>query len=290
MNKPNFGNKCFIINVSDLLYGKELPINVKSSVKYHQIVSTVKTVGIIEPIVIYINNLSEKIILDGHLRVEASKDIGLSTVPCLISEDEESYSYNKYVNRLPVIQEYRMILQAVDAGVSEEKISQSLNISKFRLLDGISPETTALLANQHVPQAIFAILRKMKPERQLEAVSTMMSINNFSRKFALSLLHYTPDDMLINPKDSKLKQQDIAKNFARMEREMAAMEIETKQLENIYGTNNLKLAVIIGHIKKLLSNYSVLNWLVDNNPDYLAQLKKIAAIDSLPMYEDEELR
>lgn len=104
MNKPNFGNKCFIINVSDLLYGKELPIIVKSSVKYHQILSTVKTVGIIEPIVIYINNLSEKIILDGHLRVEASKDIGLSTVPCLISEDEESYSYNKYVNRLPVIQ------------------------------------------------------------------------------------------------------------------------------------------------------------------------------------------
>ncbi|OZQ41981.1 RepB plasmid partitioning protein, partial [Klebsiella variicola] len=61
------------------------------------------------------------------------------------------------------------------------------------------------------------------------------------------------------------------------------------QLENIYGTNNLKLAVIIGHIKKLLSNYAVLNWLVDNNPDYLAQLKKISAIDSLPMCEDEEL-
>ncbi|MBZ8594633.1 hypothetical protein H5R08_24310 [Escherichia coli] len=71
---------------------------------------------------------------------------------------------------------------------------------------------------------------------------------------------------------------------------MAAMEMETKQLENIYGTNNLKLAVIIGRIKKLLSNYAVLNWLVDNNPDYLAQLKKIAAIDSLPVYEDKELR
>ncbi len=163
----------------------------------------------------------------------------------------------------------------------KKKISQSLNISvdtlraKFRLLDGISPETTVLLANQHVPQAIFAILRKMKPERQLEAVSTMMSINNFSRKFALSLLHYTPDDMLINPKRFETKATRHSKKiFARMEREMAAMEIETKQLENIYGTNNLKLAVIIGHIKKLLSNYSVLNWLVDNNPDYLAQLKE----------------
>ncbi|PHM70410.1 plasmid partitioning protein RepB C-terminal domain-containing protein [Xenorhabdus kozodoii] len=296
MNKPNFGNKCFIIDITDLQYGKKLPINVKSSVKYLQILSTIKTVGVIEPIVIYINKLSEKIILDGHLRVEASKDIGLANVPCLIAEDEESYSYNKYVNRLPVIQEHRMILKAVDDGVSEEKISDSLNISidtlraKFKLLDGISPETAALLAEKHVPQAIFSILRKMKPERQHEAVSTMISINNFSRKFALSLLHYTPDEMLKNPKDSKLKQQDILKNFARMEREMAAMEMETKQLENIYGTNNLKLAVIIGHINRLLSNYAVLNWLVDNNPDYLAQLKKIAAIDSLPMHEDTKSR
>ncbi|EAW2930862.1 RepB plasmid partitioning protein, partial [Salmonella enterica] len=43
MNKPNFGNKCYIINISDLLYGKDLPINVKLSVKYLQILSTVKT-------------------------------------------------------------------------------------------------------------------------------------------------------------------------------------------------------------------------------------------------------
>ncbi|EAP7866536.1 RepB plasmid partitioning protein [Salmonella enterica] len=292
MNKSNFGNTSFLMDISELTYGKKLPVNVKASVKYRQILSSIKNVNVIEPIVIYINNLSEKIVLDGHLRVEASKDLGLLNIPCLISENEESYSYNKYVSRLPVIQEYRMILQAVDAGVSEEKISQSLNISvetlraKFRLLDGISPETIALLANQHVPQAIFAILRKMKAERQQEAVSTMMSINNFSRKFALSLLHYTPDDMLINPKDSKLKQQDIAKNFARMEREMAALEMETKQLETIYGTNNLKLAVIINHIKKLLSNYEILNWLVENNQDYLAQLKKIASIDSLPEPDD----
>ncbi|CQH64336.1 TPA: plasmid partitioning protein RepB C-terminal domain-containing protein [Yersinia enterocolitica] len=293
MSNHKFHSKCILMDVNDLKYGKELPLNVKSSVKYKQILSTIGIIGIIEPIVIYINDSYEKIILDGHLRVEASKDSGLNKVYCLVAEDEESYSYNKYVNRLSVIQEHRMVIKAVEAGVSEEKLSAALNISiqalrtKFRLLDGISPETAALLAEKPVPQVIFSVLKKMKPARQHEAVCTMISINNFSRKFALSLLHTTSDEMLKNPKDSKLKQQDIAKNFARMEREMAAMEMETKQLENIYGTNNLKLAVIINHIKRLLGNYSVLNWLVDNNPDYLAQLKKISAIDSLPTSEDE---
>ncbi|ECK6863170.1 ParB N-terminal domain-containing protein [Salmonella enterica] len=289
MSNYKFNSQCILMDVNELQYGKELPLNVKISVKYKQILSTIEVIGVIEPIVIYINEQSERIILDGHLRVEASKDAGLDKIYCLIAEDEESYSYNKYINRLSVIQEQRMIIQAVEAGVSEERLSTALNISiqilkaKFKLLDGISSEVIALLSEKIVPQAIFIILKKMKPERQLEAVSTMMSINDFSRKFALLLLHYTSNEMLKNPKDSKLKQQDIAKNFARMEREMAAMEMETKQLEDIYGTNNLKLAVIISHIKQLLSNYAVLNWLVDNNPDYLAQLKKISAIDSLPM-------
>lgn len=289
MSNYKFNSQCILMDVNELQYGKELPLNVKISVKYKQILSTIEVIGVIEPIVIYINEQSERIILDGHLRVEASKDAGLDKIYCLIAEDEESYSYNKYINRLSVIQEQRMIIQAVEAGVSEERLSTALNISiqilkaKFKLLDGISPEVIALLSEKIVPQAIFIILKKMKPERQLEAVSTMMSINDFSRKFALLLLHYTSNEMLKNPKDSKLKQQYIAKNFARMEREMAAMEMETKQLEDIYGTNNLKLAVILSHIKQLLSNYAVLNWLVDNNPDYLAQLKKISAIDSLPL-------
>ncbi|MBP1039321.1 RepB plasmid partitioning protein, partial [Serratia fonticola] len=77
----------------------------------------------------FINKENEKIILDGHLRVEAFKDLGLNKLFCLIAKDEESYSYNKFINRLSVIQEHRMIIQAVDAGVSEERLSSALNVS-----------------------------------------------------------------------------------------------------------------------------------------------------------------
>lgn len=288
MISRSFGDRCILVDVEELKYSKELPENIKISVKYKQILFSIKEIGMVEPIALFINNENEKIILDGHLRVEAFKDLGLNKLFCLLAKDEESYSYNKFINRLSVIQEHRMIIQAVDAGVSEERLSSALNVSipvlksKFKLLDGICKEVVALLAEKQVPKAIFSILKKMKSDRQIEAVSTMISINNFSKKFTLSLLHFTPDELLVNPKDSKLINQDIAKNFARMEKEMAAMEMETKELESIYGTNNLKLAVIISHIKKMLGNYNVLNWLVDNNPDYLNQLKKIAAIDSFP--------
>ncbi|MBF7995390.1 plasmid partitioning protein RepB C-terminal domain-containing protein [Rahnella laticis] len=288
MISRSFGDRCILVSVEELKYSKELPENIKISVKYKQILFSIKEIGMVEPIALFINKENEKIILDGHLRVEAFKDLGLNKLFCLIAKDEESYSYNKFINRLSVIQEHRMIIQAVDAGVSEERLSSALNVSipvlqsKFKLLDGICKEVVALLAEKQVPKAIFSILKKMKSDRQIEAVSTMISINNFSKKFTLSLLHFTPDELLVNPKDSTLINQDIAKNFARMEKEMAAMEMETKELESIYGTNNLKLAVIISHIKKMLGNYNVLNWLVDNNPDYLNQLKKIAAIDSFP--------
>ncbi len=288
MINNGFNDKCIIVNKSDLVYGKDLPVNIKASVKYNQIKSSISEIGIIEPVVIYIDNDGNKTILDGHLRVEVIKDLEIQYLCCLIAKDEESYSYNRYLNRITVVQEHRMIIKAVEDGVSEDKLSEALNISvsalkdKFKLLNGICQEVIVILADKSAPKSIFGILRKMKTSRQIEVVNTMISLNNFSKKFALSLLHTTTEDMLTNPKDSKIVEQDTARNFARMEREMIAMEMKSKQLESIYGTNNLKLAVIISHVKSLLSNYAVLNWLVDNSPEYLKQLKKIAAIDSLP--------
>lgn len=288
MIHKGFNDRCVIVDVSELVYGKDLPVNVKASVKYIQIKSSIAKVGIIEPVVIYIDNDGNKTILDGHLRVEVVKDLNMQYLCCLIAKDEESYSYNRYLNRITVVQEHRMIIKAVEDGVSEDKLSEALNISvsalkdKFKLLNGICQEVIVILADKPAPKAIFTILRKMKTSRQIEVVTTMISLNNFSKKFALSLLHTTTEDMLTNPKDSKLIEQDTARNFARMEREMIAMEMKSKQLESIYGTNNLKLVVIISHVKTLLANYAVLNWLVDNSPEYLKQLKKIAAIEALP--------
>src|SRR3546814_11405922 len=85
-------------------------------------------------------------LLDGHLRLEALKELDISEVECLLAADDDTYTYNKRVNRIPPIQEHRMIARAMDRGVSSADIATALNLQvesvlrRFRLLEGISPE------------------------------------------------------------------------------------------------------------------------------------------------------
>ncbi|WP_390904171.1 plasmid partitioning protein RepB C-terminal domain-containing protein [Serratia quinivorans] len=67
----------------------------------------------------------------------------------------------------------------------------------------------------------------------------------------------------------------------RLEREMAAVQIDSEKLSDDYGGNNLNLVIIKSHITKILDNAKVLHWLMDNNPEYLSQLKKLSEIRTL---------
>ena len=64
------------------------------------------------------------LLLDGHLRIEVLKDRGETEVVCLISTEDEAFTYNKRVNRIAIIQEHRMILKAIERGVSEERLAK----------------------------------------------------------------------------------------------------------------------------------------------------------------------
>lgn len=44
-----------------------------------------------------------------HLRIEAFKKLGTEMVDCLVATDNETYPFNKRLNRLPPLQEHRMI-------------------------------------------------------------------------------------------------------------------------------------------------------------------------------------
>ena len=47
---------------------------------------------------------------------------------CLISTEDEAFTYNKRINRLAIIQEHRMIIKAIERGVPEERIAKALNV------------------------------------------------------------------------------------------------------------------------------------------------------------------
>ncbi|WP_337729564.1 plasmid partitioning protein RepB C-terminal domain-containing protein [Sinorhizobium meliloti] len=67
-------------------------------------------------------------LLDGHLRLEALKELGFAKVECLVATDDDTYTYNKRVNRLAPIQKHRMIARAIERGVSSADIADALGL------------------------------------------------------------------------------------------------------------------------------------------------------------------
>ncbi|MBM1020211.1 RepB plasmid partitioning protein [Enterobacter sp. A11] len=287
MIKQCFSNQFQTYPVEDLKKSRSLPVNIKSSTKYKQILTSITEIGLIEPVVIFIGDDGIQKILDGHLRVEALKDLGISHAHCLVSPVDEAYSYNKRVNRLTILQEQKMLRKAVESGVPVEKLSVVLGVSpsiinaRLRISDGITPEVIALLAEKNISQNVFDVLRKVKPGKQLDFVTTMITLNNYSRKFALSMLHSLAPEFLVSAPDKISEDKDVVKTLARLEKEMAALQIETQNIKDEYAENNLNLLIAKAYIARLLNNNAVLHWLYDNNIEYLEVLKTLSGVDNL---------
>src|ERR1700730_8617618 len=140
------------IPISDIQPLKLVSAVVKKTPKYAKIVASIVEVGIVEPPVVArdLADPGKYLLLDGHLRIEVLKDLGKTEVTCVVSTDDEAFTYNKRVNRIAIIQEHRMILKAVERGVPEERIAKALNVDvrsivlKRRLLDGICAEVAEI--------------------------------------------------------------------------------------------------------------------------------------------------
>ena len=215
----------------------------KEGKKYAQIVSSVRAIGLVEPPMVIPDQKhpGSYFLLDGHLRIEALRELGINEVECLVSTDDEAYTYNKRLNRLAAVQEHRMITRAVERGVPAERIAEALGLDvvtihrRFRMLDGICAEAVELLKDTPCPLKVFDLLRQMAPTRQVEAAELMIGQNNFSSMFAKALLIATPEKQLVDPRKRKPSGANAvsSEQIARMERELANLkpsEVNRRQL------------------------------------------------------------
>jgi hypothetical protein len=244
--KIAFETSSLRIPLSQIQPLREVSDRVRKSVKYSQIAASIKEVGIIEPPVVVRDRNDPELfhLLDGHLRVEISKEQGIKAVVCLVATDDEAFTYNKRVNRLAIIQEHKMIMTAIQKGVPEERLARALNVnissirSRRRLLEGICPEAADLLRDKHVPINSFHELRKLKPMRQIEAADLMVAMNRYTISYARSLVAATPENQLVEKKQKKLKGL-TPEQIARMETESANLQREFKMIEQDYGADHL---------------------------------------------------
>lgn len=241
---------------------------VKKGIKYRQICSSIREIGIIEPpVVIRSSQKSKYIMLDGHLRLEACKDLGHTHLVCLIATDDEAFTYNRHVSRLASVQEHKMIMRAIERGVPEKTIAKALDIiiptlrAKTQMLQGICAEVVELLKDKHVPIHTFSVLKKMAPLRQIEAAELMVSMNIFSHGYAVSLLASTSKEQLIEPEKPKKVKGLTERQMDMMARESATLDREFKMVEQSYGGDHLDLVLTIGYLRKLIDNPRVARYL-----------------------------
>lgn len=255
----------------------------RASAKYAQIAASIEEVGIIEPPVVIRDHADPERyhLLDGHLRLDILRRRGDAEVVCLIAIEDEAFTYNKRVNRIAIIQEHKMILNAVKKGVSEERLARALNVnissirSKRNLLVGICPEAADLLRDKHVPLNAFTELRKLKPMRQIVAAEMMVAMNRYSTPYAKSIVAGTPQEQLVAPRPKAMRGLTDAQ-IALMERETADLDREFRLIEQGYGEDHLDLVLAAGYVSRLLGNARVVRHLAQFHADLLSEFQKIA--------------
>jgi hypothetical protein len=284
-----FASTVVMVNLESLLPSRRLPAAVIDSVKFKQIMASIQDVGLIEPLSVIESGFGtgQYVLLDGHVRLVALQVLGYGEAPCLIAKDDEAYTYNSRINRLSTIQETRMLQEAVEKGVSKEHLAKALNIDsshlqkKLNLLEGICPEVAELLKDRQFSSEISRVLRKMKSVRQVECVDLMLSADSLTVTYAEALLAATPIEMLVEGARPSVMKGITSEQMARMEREMANLQGQFKQIEETYAEDVLNLILAQGYLTKLFGNEAVKRYIKQQSPEICEQMEIIASINSL---------
>ena len=277
-----------LLPLSVILPSRKTPEGLQASRKFKQVLSSIEAIGLIEPLSVgQPDHGGQYLLLDGHSRLVAMKQLGFDRAPCLVAIDDESHTYNNRVNRLSTIQEHVMIRRAVERGVSPQKLAKTLDVNishiqqKLSLLDGVCSEAVELLRDQNFSPKLGAVLRKLKPTRQVECVELMLSANNLSVAYAQALLAATQSNMLVGETKPKKLTGVTADQMARMEQEMGNLQEQFKLAEQSYGQDILNLVLAKGYLAKLMANEAVLRHLTKNHPDVLNEFDSIVRMVAL---------
>jgi len=255
----------------------------KKTAKYKCIEASIQELGLIEPLIIHPlrKDAMQYRLLDGNIRYTILKDLGQTGAKCLVSTDDEAFTYNHKVNRIGAIQEHFMIMKAIKNGVSEDRIARTLSIDVARikqkrdLLEGVCPEAVELLKDKHVPAKMIVELRKVKPMKQIEIAEQACLMHTFTAGFVRCQIAVSPAEELVESDTNKDTNGLSAEDIERLEHELETVASEFKMIEESHGTNTLNLVVVTGYLKRLLDNSRVVRFLSQHYRELLLEFQKI---------------
>lgn len=280
------------VPVNNILPLKALPNGIRSSKRYLRVKASMAEVGIVEPPIVYPQKGTKGmyLMLDGHVRLDIAKALGQTSLYCLVSHDDEAFTYNHKVSQLTPIQEHFMVLRAIKNGVSEERIARALNVDpatirqKRDLLNGICAEAVELLKDRRASTGALREMKRVKPMRQIEMAELMAASNNYTTSYAKCLVAASPQEQFVEPIDDGRDNNAHGlgpEDLSRIRTEMSVLERDFKMVQDEYGQNMLNLVVVVAYVRRLLDNAAVVRYLSRTDAAMLAEFQKIVDTSDL---------
>ncbi|SEB44540.1 ParB/RepB/Spo0J family partition protein [Terriglobus roseus] len=276
-----FQREILTLPLSSILPQKNTDPKVLRSTVFKQILASVREVGLIESLVVYPQDGKGFLLLDGHLRLEALRMLGVSEAACILSTDDESYTYNKRVNHIPPVAQHLMLLEAMKSGLTEDRIAAALNIdvatvkNRAQMLDGICPEVVEMLRNQKLSVEVFPILRKMKPIGQIATVELMMLRNDYSVSFAKTRLAISPPSLLSKVVSTRQLKANADAADALLAEDTESLIQNLRAVEETYGMDVLTLTVACAYFERLFAEPTIVRYLSQHHQGPMETLRSI---------------
>ncbi|MCC6819871.1 MAG: ParB N-terminal domain-containing protein [Verrucomicrobia subdivision 3 bacterium] len=259
----------------------------KKANRYEVILTSIKAVGLVEPLVVFPQKgqPGKYTLVNGHMRYYAMKELELTFADCLVANDDEGFTYNARISRLPAIQEHKMITRAVKNGASLERIAAALNISprlvqaSMNLLNGINDEAVELLKDKPISPAALRMMKKVTGERQIEIARMMIEANNYYAGYVEGLVLGTRLDLLVATNLPKKKKGMSPEAIAKMEQEMETLESGMKAITDNYKENMFTLQTAHTYVKALLKNTRVAKYLKAKHAEINTEFENMAAAE-----------
>ena len=285
---PAFQRRLMTVSISDIRPLRELDLKIRRSSKYRRIRSSIQTVGLVEPLAVFPSRTepAKWLLLDGHARLDVIQKLGWTEVNCLVASEDDGFTYNKRIAKLPLVQEHFMIARALERGVAAEQIAKALNVeantikARRNILDGICPEVIEMLKHKSVSPHVFAAIRPMKPARQVVVVDLMLNGGCLTTSYARALREGTKEGDLKENYKAKRRQKLSAEQVARIQRETESLEQDYKMVGESFGEEILDLVVVCAYVAKLLRNDEIGRFLSLHHPEIAETLRSLVAAAS----------
>ncbi len=260
-------------------------INTKAHKGYLRILSSVRAIGLIEPLCVFPEN-GRHVILDGYLRFLACGELGIATVPCIVYEDKEAYTFNRMVNRLSGYQEMRMLRKSLET-LDEQTIAGTFGMKTIRhrlaptLVAQLHPQVAEAFEQDLLGKLAAMEMAGVKPPRQAEMIKEMKRAHDFSPALIRALILKTPPE-LRNPKRSPRKtwSEDKARHKQLVTR-LAEAEKQHDFYTGLYRQYSADLLKMALYVRKVITYPEILAHLSAHHANTLKELQQIV-LDAAP--------